>query len=104
MLAFYLLVKDVVCNLNLCSEQELLHSKQEYLTDARYLLVFLLRKKLTNQEIVRLTHLPKQSISRIVNGYDCRKKQKYSLRCMQQEAENIMNKSINLVPQLSLYS
>ena len=95
---FYQMVADIICTLNGCTTTELLHSKQEYHTDARYLLIHLLSKRLTNQEIVRLSTLPKQTVSRIVNGYDFRRRQKYSLRCMQHEAEQQIAHCPDFIP------
>lgn len=80
---FYQTVTAVVCRQTGFDEVQLLHDRHEVVTDARHLLMFLLAERLTNQEIVHLTGLPKQTVSRLTNGYRMRARQKYSLRCME---------------------
>lgn len=56
----------------------LLHDRRTLPTDARYLLVYLLGLQLADHEIVVLTGLPKQTVSRIRNEYGYRRR-KFSL-------------------------
>lgn len=74
-----------VCRHTGFNEIQLLHDRHEVTTDARHLLMLLLSERFTNQEIVHLTRLPKQTVSRLLNGYRMRCKQKYSLRCLEAE-------------------
>ena len=87
---FYQSVMGAICSHTGFSEAEILHDRHEIITDARHLLIQLLREKLTNQEIVHLTSLPKQTVSRLLNGYRMRCKQKYSLRRMEEEVRRGM--------------
>lgn len=80
---FYQNVMAVVCRHTGFNEPQLLHDRHEIVTDARHLLVHLLGEKLTNQEIVHATGLLKQTVSRLMNGYAVRYKQKFSLRCLE---------------------
>ena len=80
---FYQNVMAVVCRHTEFNEPQLLHDRHEIVTDARHLLVHLLGEKLTNQEIVHATGLLKQTVSRLMNGYSIRHKQKFSLRCLE---------------------
>ena len=73
----------VVCRHTGFNEPQLLHARHEIVTAARHLLVHLLGEKLTNQEIVHATGLLKQTVSRLMNGYAIRHKQKVSLRCLE---------------------
>lgn len=82
---FYLKVLDVVSRHTGFAEAQLLHDRQEIVTDARHLLIHLLGERLTNQEIVHVTGLLKQTVSRLMNGYHIRYKQKFSLRCLESE-------------------
>lgn len=82
---FYQLIVATLCRHTGFNEMQLLHDRHELATDARHLLLHLLGEKLTNQDIVHLTRLPKQTVSRLLNGYRIRSKQKYSLRCLETE-------------------
>ena len=82
---FYKLVTAIICRHTGYDEKQLLHDRHELTTDARHLLMHLLSERLTNQDIVHLTCLPKQTVSRLLNGYRLRAKQKYSLRCLETE-------------------
>lgn len=82
---FYQQVAATICRHTGFNEVQLLHDRHELTTDARHLLMHLLGERLTNQDIVHLTHLPKQTVSRLLNGYRLRAKQKYSLRCLEME-------------------
>ncbi|MBO5080357.1 MAG: hypothetical protein J6B82_05695 [Bacteroidaceae bacterium] len=87
---YYQLVLSVICRHTGFDEVQLLHDRHELTTDARHLLLHLLGERLTNQDIVHLTRLPKQTVSRLLNGYRMRCKQKYSLRCLEAEVRREM--------------
>lgn len=63
----------------------LLHDRRTSPTDARYLMVYLLGIHLADHEIVSLTGLPKQTVSRIRNEYEYRRK-KFSLMQLEKTA------------------
>jgi len=88
---FYQNVLQSICKHTGFSEEQLLHDRHELTTDARHLLLHLLGERLTNQDIVNVTSLPKQTVSRLLNGYQLRAKQKFSLRCLEAE----VNKDIH---------
>lgn len=77
---FYERVCNVVCRHSGLAIEQVLHCRAEYETDTRYLLVHLLSEKLTNGEIVRLTGLSKQLVSKIQAQYNNRQRFKFSLR------------------------
>lgn len=87
---FYQNVLQSICKHTGFNEAQLLHDRHELTTDARHLLLSLLSEQLTNQDIVHLTKLPKQTVSRLLNGYRMRCKQKYSLRCLETEVRREM--------------
>lgn len=77
---FYERVCNVVCGHSGLTIEQVLHCRAEYETDTRYLLVHFLSEKLTNGEIVRLTGLSKQLVSKIQAQYNDRRRFKFSLR------------------------
>ena len=87
---FYQNVLQSICKHTGFNEAQLLHDRHELTTDARHLLLSLLSEQLTNQDIVNVTRLPKQTVSRLLNGYRMRCKQKYSLRCLEAEVRREM--------------
>lgn len=87
---FYQNVLQSICKHTGFNESQLLHDRHELTTDARHLLFHLLSECLTNQDIVHLTKLPKQTVSRLLNGYQLRAKQKFSLRCLEAEVRREM--------------
>lgn len=78
---YYETVMGAVCRLTGFTPAEVLHSRCEQATDARFLLLYFLSSKLTNGEITRLTGLSKQAVSQILIRYTDRKRFKFSLRC-----------------------
>lgn len=91
---YYQLVMSVICRHTGFNEMQLLHDRHELTTDARHLLMHLLSERLTNQDIVHLTRLPKQTVSRLLNGYRMRCKQKYSLRCLEAEVRRELGTAV----------
>lgn len=91
---YYQLVLSVICRQTGFDEVQLLHDRHELTTDARHLLLHLLGERLTNQDIVNVTRLPKQTVSRLLNGYRMRCKQKYSLRCLEAEVRREMETEV----------
>lgn len=62
----------------------MLHDRRTLPTDARYLFIYLLGQRLADHEIVSLTGLSKQTVSRIRNDYNYRRR-KFSLMQLEKE-------------------
>lgn len=54
------------------NEIDMLSSNKEACVDARYILIHLLSQFLTDEDISRNVNIPRQSINRIRNNFDCR--------------------------------
>lgn len=85
---FYEKVLEAVSYHTGFEETQILHSRLEVCTDARYLLIHFLSEHLKCNEIVYLTGLPKQTVSQICNQYDQRAKFKYSIRECERKIRN----------------
>ena len=81
-----MLVVDVLERMSGLSEVEILGGRNEMCTDYRSMLVELLSKRYANNEVVRLTGLSRQSVSRISAAHASRLKNKYSMRISMRDA------------------
>ena len=84
---YYTTVIDVLERMSGLSEAEILGGRCELCTDYRSILVELLLKKYSNGEVVALTGITRQSVSRIMAAHDNRVKHKYTMRMAQRDAE-----------------
>lgn len=87
----YRRIVDVVCRHSGLTIEQVLHCRAEYETDARYLLIYFLSDKLTNGEIVRLTGLSKQLVSKVLTLYNDRKRFKHSLQLEESAIRSALN-------------
>ena len=81
------MVVDILERMSGLSEAEILGGRSEMCADYRSILVELLSRRYANNEIVRLTGITRQSVSRISSAHADRAKHKYSLRCAMYDAE-----------------
>lgn len=83
---YYMLVIEILERMSGLSEAEILGGRSELCADYRSMLVELLSKKYANNEVVRLTGLTRQSVSRISSAHADRMKSKYSMRMAMHDA------------------
>ena len=69
------------------TEAEILGGRSEVCADMRSVLVSFLLRKYTNYEVVSMTGLTRQSVSRIASQHPDRVKNKYSLKMEMYEVE-----------------
>ena len=84
---YYATVVEILERMSGLSEAEILGGRSELCADYRSMLVELLSKKYTNKEMVCMTGLSRQSVTRITTNHANRTKHKYSMRIAMHEAE-----------------
>lgn len=87
---YYDTVVGILERMSGLTEAEILGGRSEMCADFRSILVELISKKYINSEVVGMTGLTRQSVTRITAGHADRMKHKYSMRCAMHEAENEM--------------
>lgn len=91
MSSYYDSVVSILERMSGLFEAEILGGRSEMCADYRSILVELLSKKYTNSEVVCLTGLSRQSVSRISAAHENRLKNKYSMRMAMFDAEREVN-------------
>lgn len=84
---YYLIVMDILERRSGYTEAEILGGRAEACADMRSILVALLLRKYANYEIVAMTGLSRQAVSRIAAYHGDRAKHKYSLAMEMREVE-----------------
>lgn len=83
----YLLICNTVCNCTGLSEEIIFGSNKEECVDARYVLIFMLSKYLTDGEISKVTSISRACANKIRNSFK-NKMKKYSIRLLVSEIES----------------
>lgn len=87
---YYETVMDILVRRSGYSEAEILGGRSEMCADARSIMVALLLRKYANYEVVTMTGLSRQAVSRIAAQHGDRVKHKYSLAMELREVEREM--------------
>lgn len=88
---YYTTVVDILERMSGLTEAEILGGRSEMCADYRSILVELLSRRYINCEVVGMTGLTRQSVSRISAAHENRLKHKYSMRVAMHEAEREMS-------------
>lgn len=84
---YYLTVMDILERRSGYTEAEILGGRAEMCADARSMMVALLLRKYANYEVVAMTGLSRQSVSRIAAQHHDRVHHKYSMAMEMREVE-----------------
>lgn len=84
---YYETVMDILVRRSGYTEAEILGGRGELCADARSIMVALLLRKYANYEVVAMTGLSRQAVSRIAAQHGDRAKHKYSMAMELREVE-----------------
>ena len=91
MTKYYETVMDILTRSIGYTEAEILGGRGELCADARSIMVELLLRKYANYEVVQMTGLSRQAVSRIAAQHRVRVKHKYSMAMVMRDVERELN-------------